>query len=234
MPLYHQIFLLLRDQILDGQRVFASPIPTEHELCGTFAVSRITARRALDELARQNFVARKRRVGTTVIFRQPAKPIEAKIDQAVDSLLELGRVTTVRVLELSRETATGPIAESLQLKPGAKIIRAVRVRYLEGAPLGYVVSYVPAALGSTVSRAGLAQAPILALIKKAGHQIGKATQVIAAMLADPVMSEALEVEPRSAILRISRTVFDNADKPLLVTFAHYRSDRYHLRIDLNP
>lgn len=234
VPLYHQIFLQLRDEILDGQRVFGAAVPTEQELSGKFDVSRITARRALDELAQHHFVARKRRVGTTVIFRAPAKPIEAKIDQAVDSLLELGRATTVKVLEVSRGAATAPVAELLHLAHGAKILRATRVRFLDGAPLGYVVSYVPDEFRKIVTRSTLARTPILAIIKKAGYRLGKATQVIAAILADPVVSEALEVEPRSAILRISRTVYDTSARPLLLTFAHYRSDMYHLRIDLNP
>src|SRR3546814_20793235 len=61
-------------------------LPTEQELSAQFGVSRITARRALDELAAQDFVERKRRVGTTVAFRSPAKPFQGDIDQAVESL----------------------------------------------------------------------------------------------------------------------------------------------------
>ncbi|MGH8137118.1 MAG: UTRA domain-containing protein [Steroidobacteraceae bacterium] len=74
--------------------------------------------------------------------------------------------------------------------------------------------------------------PILQVIKKAGFRLGKATQTIAAMLADPLICRALGVEPRSAILRITRTVYDPSGKPILLTIAHYRSDRYQLRIDL--
>src|SRR5271155_2874934 len=116
IPLYHQIFLQLRDEILSGQRAFGSAVATEKEISKIYAVSRITARRALDELAQHHFVARKRRVGTTVIFRPPAKPFEANIDQAVDSLLELGRITKVRVLALRKEPAGPWVAEAMSLK----------------------------------------------------------------------------------------------------------------------
>jgi GntR family transcriptional regulator len=232
IPLYHQIFLQLRDEILSGLREFGSTIATEKELSQTYAVSRITARRALAELAQHNFVARKRRVGTTVIFRPPAKPIEANIDQAVDSLLELGRLTKVRVLSIRKEPSSPWVADAMQLKPGEQVVRAVRVRYLDDAPLGYVMSYIPAALSAHVTRAGLAKKPILMLIKNAGYRLGKATQTIAAVLADPMLCRALGVEPRSAILRITRVVFDHSGKPILLTIAHYRSDRYQLRLDL--
>jgi GntR family transcriptional regulator len=231
-PLYHQIFLQVRDEILSGQRPFGSLVATEKELSRIYSVSRITARRALDELAQNHFVARKRRVGTTVIFRPPAKPFEANIDQAVDSLLELGRVTKVRVLALDTEEAAPGTAEAMHLQPGELVLRAVRVRYLDGEPLGYVVSYVPADMRRHVTRAGLTKMPILKLIQNAGLQLGKASQTIAAMLADPLICSALAVEPRSAILRITRTVYDPSGKPILLTIAHYRSDRYQLRIDL--
>lgn len=232
IPLYHQIFLQLRDEILSGQRAFGSAVATEKKLSETYSVSRITARRALDELAQHQFVARKRRVGTTVIFRPPAKPFEANIDQAVDSLLELGRMTKVRVLAIRKEPAVPWVAEAMGLAAGEPVVRAVRVRDLDGSPLGYVVSYVPASLGRHISRAALAKMPILRLIQNAGHRLGKATQTIAAMLADPVLCNALGVEPRSAILRITRSVYDHAGSPVLLTVAHYRSDRYQLRIDL--
>jgi len=232
IPLYHQIFLQLRDEILSGQRSYGSPVATEKELAEACAVSRITARRALAELAEHNFVARKRRVGTTVIYRPPVKPIEANMDQAVDSLLDFGQMTKVRVLALKNEAASPWVAETMRLKPGERVLRAVRLRYLDGEPLGYVISYVPEALASHITRGGLARHPILRLIRDAGYRLGQATQTVAAMLADPVLCRSLGVEPRSAILRITRSVFDSGGKPLLLTLAHYRSDRYQLRLDL--
>ncbi len=232
IPLYHQIFLQLRDEILSGQRSFGSTLATEKKLAEIYAVSRITARRALDELAQNDFVARKRRVGTTVIFRPPAKPFEANIDQAVNSLLELGRITKVRVLAIRVEPAGPWVAELMCIEPAEPVLRAVRVRYLDGSPLGYIISYVPGSLSRNVTRASLMKTPILKLIQNAGYRVGKATQTIAAMLADPVICRSLGVEPRSAILRITRSVFDHAGKPILLTVAHYRSDRYQLRIDL--
>jgi GntR family transcriptional regulator len=232
IPLYHQIFLQLRDEILSGQRAQGSPVATEKELSQTYAVSRITARRALAELAEQKFVARKRRVGTTVIYRAPVRPIEANMDQAVDSLLHFGRLTKVRVLALHNEAASPWVAEAMHVKPGEPVMRAVRLRFLENEPLGYVISYVPVQVAVHLTRRALGHEPILKLIKNAGYRLGKATQTVAAILADPVLCRSLGVEPRSAILRITRSVFDQGGKPILLTIAHYRSDRYQLRLDL--
>jgi GntR family transcriptional regulator len=232
IPLYHQIFLQLRDEIFSGRRPTGSPVGTEKAVSIDYGVSRITARRALAELAQHQFVARKRRVGTTVIYRQPFKPIEANMDQAVDSLIHFGRATQVRVLAQQKEPASAWVAEAMHLSAGEWVLRAERVRYLNKEPLGFIISYVPIALANHITRQGLRQTPVLKLIESAGHQLGKASQTVVAMLADPPLCGTLEVEPRSAILRITRTVFDRGGMPLLLTIADYRSDRYQLRLDL--
>lgn len=232
-PLYHQIFLQLRDEILGGERPYGSTLPTEQELSSLYSVSRITARRVLNDLAQQKYVERKRRLGTRVIFKSPAKPIEANIDQAVDSLLALGEGTIVNVIDVELEPAGPTVAQMLRLEPEDKVLRAVRVRCLNGEPLGYVVSYVPAKLADIVTQKSLVRAPILRLLNEAGYYAKHADQTIAATLADPQLADALDVEPRSALLKISRTVYDANNEPFLVTFAHYRSDRFHIRLDLN-
>lgn len=233
MPLYHQIFLQMRDEIISGQRPHGSILPTEQDLSAIFGVSRITARRVLDELARQNFVQRKRRVGTTVIFHSPVKPIEANIDQAIDSLLVLGHGTKARVLEVAKEIAPLAITDALKLPAKTEIVRAVRVRSLDDAPLGYVLSYVPGDFSSFVTAQALETTPMLELLAKAGHRADTAEQRISAMLADVTMAQALEIEPRSALLKISRTVLDSDGTPILLTYAHYRSDRFNVRLDLS-
>ena len=232
VPLYHQIFLQLRDEILSGQRPYHSAMPTEQELSELFGVSRITARRVLGELAQQHFVERKRRLGTRVVFRSPGKPIEANIDQAVDSLLALGQGTTVNVIEVTMESASRTVSELLKIKDGEQVVRAVRVRCLDGEPIGHVVSFVPASLEKVITRNTLVKAPILRLLHDAGREAKHAEQTIGATLADTNLAETLDIEPRSALLRIVRTVYDHGNTPFLLTFAHYRADRFNIRLDL--
>jgi GntR family transcriptional regulator len=233
IPLYHQIYLQLRDEILSGQRHFGSAMPTEQEVSAMFDVSRITARRALSELAEQNFVQRKRRLGTRVSFQSPAKPLEANIDQAVDSLLAFGRSTLVKVLDIVEEEATPAIAGAMKAEKGARVVRAVRLRYLDNAPLGYNVSYVPVRFAAAITRIALEKAPILRLLEDAGCKAAHAEQTIGAMIADPTLSHLLEIEARAALLRITRVVYDAKKQPFLLTFAHYRSDRFNIRLDLH-
>jgi GntR family transcriptional regulator len=233
VPLYYQIYLQLRDEILSGQRPYGSAMPTEHELSDMFKVSRITARRVLNELAEQRYVERKRRLGTRVTFRSPGKPLEADVDQAIDSLMALGSGTTVNVIEVNAEKPNAAVAATLQVDPNSEVVKAVRIRFLDGVPIGYVVSYVPGPLAPLMTTQNLGKGPILKLLADAGHKVDHADQTIGAMQADPHLASALEIAPLSAILRISRTCYDASGKPFLPTFAHYRSDKFHIRLDLH-
>jgi len=232
VPLYHQIYLQLRDEILSGRRAYGTALPTELELSEMYSVSRITARRVLTELAQQNFVERKRRLGTRVIFQSANKPIEANIDQALDSLLDFGRRTVVTVLEVGRQMPPPVVSAALDVSAHEPVVRAVRVRSLGGEPLGYILSYAPLELEDVITAKSLARAPILEVLERAGRKAEYATQTISAMEADTAMSHALQIEPRSALLRITRTSFDRDQKPFLQTFAHYRADKFTIRLDL--
>jgi GntR family transcriptional regulator len=233
VPLYHQIFLQLREEITTGQRGPGSRLPTEQELSDSFGVSRITARRALAELAQAGLVARKQRIGTVVTFKPPAKPIEADLDQALESLLTFGRDTQVKLVELDTVRARPPINAILGVVEGEKLARIVRLRWLDGEPLGHFVSHVPEALGVKLTRSALRKSPMLALIQEAGIRIGAADQIITATLADASLSTMLQVDIGAPLLKVSRTVFDDQKRPVQHIQAHFRPDRYQIRLDLH-
>lgn len=233
VPLYHQIYLELRDEILSGARTFGMPVPTEQELGTAHGVSRITARRALEELAQHGLVERRRRIGTRVAFRTPTAPIEGHIDQAVESLIAFGRGTQVRVIEFAEVAADAPTAALLERETGTPLLRALRLRLLDDAPLGVIESFVPVDLGIAIDRAALTLRPLLELVRASGHIIGAGRQTVAAIPADPLLATLLGVESRAAILHVGRVVHGTDGRPLLFTSARYRGDRYRLSLDLH-
>lgn len=232
VPLYHQIYVQLRDEIVSGARAFGSLVPTEQEISDNFGVSRITARRALHELAVQQFVARKRRVGTQVIYNLPVRPIEANITRAVDSLVTFGRKTKVTVVEIAKEQAQEPIASLLGVAVGTPVVRTVRLRWLDGEPLGCTIAHVPEEFEFVINARSLEDTPILSLVTATGRQIGLANQTIAAVSADSSMAASLKINAMEPLLRITRAFRDTDGAPLLLTRAFYRADRYQVRVDL--
>jgi len=69
VPLYHQLRLLLQDQIERGRWQPGDQIPTEAELCERYGISRTPVRQALDALARAGVLTRTVGRGTFVAHR---------------------------------------------------------------------------------------------------------------------------------------------------------------------
>lgn len=238
IPLYYQIYLTLRDEILRGERPFGSRMPTEMKLGETYGVSRITARRALDDLSAQGLVERRRRLGTQVAYRATRPPIEAGIDHALESLIAFGATTDVEVLSFGMKDPGPQLRERLGLAADEVTLRATRLRLSGGDPLGVVTSdlpltHLPPGAADAVSEETLSRRPLLGILKDAGVVFGSATQTVEAVLATPELATLLQVDPQAAILRIERLVCDVEGRPILLTSAAYRADRYRLTMELD-
>jgi len=79
VPLYHQLYSVLKAAILDGTIPLDAQMPTEQQLTVTFDVSRITAKRAMDELAAEKLVSRFRGKGSHVTYQYTHKPVRGPL-----------------------------------------------------------------------------------------------------------------------------------------------------------
>jgi GntR family transcriptional regulator len=91
---------------------------------------------------------------------------------------------------------------------------------------------VPQAL-APFHRRELAKKPILMLLEQSGVQVGRATQVISARLADAEVAPHLEIAVGSALLSVQRVVFDRRHRPVQWLLGLYRPDRYEYRTELS-
>ncbi len=232
MPLYHQIFLALRDDIVSGTLAFGALVPTEFEISERYGVSRITARRAMQELSDEGFVERRRRIGTRVIYRK-AEARGEDPGRTIDSLIAFGRETDVTVVEFGTVPATPEAAAALGLEPGTEVLRALRMRFHKTVPLGLIESLVPMSAAAFVTEAKLREKPLLQILREAGEPITAGQQLISAVGAGPFIAAQLQLEPRAPVLRVERILNTVGDKPLGRTIAHYRGDRYRLALGLD-
>lgn len=226
--------MALRDEILAGQRGHGSTLPTEHELAAMHGVSRITARRALNELADAGLVTRRPRIGTVVSHHARPTAIAADLDQALDTLISFGMETQVRVVRIDRVPADKAIAALLEIAEGAVIVEAVRMRDRDDAPLGRVTSHAIAELAPIFTPERLLSRPLLSLVAESGHRIGGGREIIAARPADEEMARLLGISWRAPLLTVERLVCDTEGRPLLRTLAEYRADHYRIELSLKP
>ena len=114
-PLYHQILLVLRQQIEDGLYRTGDRLPGEFELASRFDVSRITVKRALNELVRLGLVKREQGRGTTVTARSAPLSFRATASGRIENLRDMGLETQARLLAFDYVSATANVAEALEI-----------------------------------------------------------------------------------------------------------------------
>jgi GntR family transcriptional regulator len=232
VPRYHQIYLVLREQLAEGRFDPARPLPGELELADSFGVSRVTMRAALDRLAEEGLIARHRGRGTFARPQAATPSPRAPISGLLENIISMGLRTTARLVDLAVIPAPPDAAEALKLDFGDPVQKAVRVRSHRGAPLSHITTFVPERFAASFGRRELAAKPMLALLEEAGVKVAAADQAISAKLADHAVAPLLDVEIGSPLLAVTRTVYDEAGTPVQFLRGLYRPDRYEYRMHL--
>ena len=232
-PLHHQVYVVLRQQIEEGQYPGDRQIPSENDLSQTFSVSRITIRRAMDRLKQEGLVSRTRGRGTVARVPKAPRIISADLRGMFENLMAMGRRTRVRLVEFGYVPAPEPVVGHLKLKPGAIVQRTVRVRYHQDIPFSHLTTYVPETLGRYFNEDDLAKTPLLCLMEQAGIRISSADQSMTAKLADMMVAPLLEVETGSPLLWVKRTVLAQDERPVEFLHALYRPDLYEYQMAMS-
>jgi GntR family transcriptional regulator len=229
-PLYHQLYLVLRQKIRSGSLPSESGLPGEQELSRKLGVSRITVKRALQDLADEGLVTRHRGRGTFVAPNMVLPMVSGSFENLIDSLHAMGAETEVELLAAVEEPADPHTAERLDIAVGARVQRAVRLRRLAGEPFSYLITYVPAAVAAHYSTEDLASTPMLSLLERAGLPAASTEQWITATGAPPPIAAALGVAVASPLLEIQRVMSGPSGAPIQFMKGYYHPDRFQYHI----
>ena len=227
-PLHHRVYVVLREKLEDGSFPSDRAIPTELQLQEIFGVSRVTVRTALDRLAREGRIVRTRGSGTFPVARRARRrPSDSPV---LRNQISLAFKTHVRVLRHGIEPATRPVADALNLAPGAPVLRIVRVRRDDVSPISWSICRVPADLAPLLPRAGIGSLPISAILASGGVVLAEFRERITAIVADSEIARALDVEIGTALIAMTRVVRDDAGRAVEWLRALYRPDRYEYSV----
>ncbi|MET3554659.1 MULTISPECIES: GntR family transcriptional regulator [Burkholderia] len=232
-PLYVQIKDTLRARILDGSYAPHSRMPSEHELCAMFDVSRITVRQALGDLQKEGLLFKLHGKGTFVSKPKAFQNVTS-LQGFAEAMSSMGyeivnQLRSVRTVKADRHLAT-----KLNVPEGAPLVEIHRVRLLNREPVSLEQTWVPEALGKRLAGADLATRDIFLILENdCGVPLGHADVSIDAILADDDIVDALRVEESSPVLRIERLTHDASGTPIDYEHLYFRGDafQYRLRID---
>jgi GntR family transcriptional regulator len=222
--LYSRVETVLASEIADGDLKVGDQLPTEDSLIERFGVSRITVRRAVQNLVSRGLVEIRRGKGTFVAAPKITQELR-ELSGFVEDMHALGRKPTARVISKEIMTANATVARQLALTRGERVVRIRRVRMADGVPLSFDETYLPLEIGNKIITNNLKVEPIFSLLeRKYNVPLIEAEYKLDAVAAENEVASALRVKPRSPIFRIKRTSYSTDGRPVDYETLHYRGD----------
>ncbi len=232
-PLYQQIYNLLKSRIEKGVFAFNTKLPAEETLAFELGVSRITVKRAMNELAASGFVTRYRGRGTIVSYNCRMPPVLGNFSTSMEHLRRLGFETEIELKFIDETPADVDIAAELSIRQGSLVQHVERVRHLDNAPFSHIRNYTPMDVAGKIRESDIAFKPFTTLLAEAGHEVVSAEQTIQARSVRGSIAQALMLADGAAVLTIRRVLKDATGKSVQFTISNYRADRYQYHMVIN-
>ncbi len=133
-PLYAGVKQVILDRIRSGEWPPRHRVPSENELVAELGVSKMTANRALRELASEGELLRIQGVGSFVAERKGYSAL-FEVRNIADEIAERGHVHEATVIVLAEEPASPEVADALELEIGAPVFHSLIVHNENGVPV---------------------------------------------------------------------------------------------------
>ena len=231
LPLYHQLYELLRGEILSGRWQPGDMLPPESELTETYEVSRTTVRQVLDMLVHEGLIYRQRGRGSFVAHPTMEQTL-VRIISFTDDMRQRGFESGTEVISSDLVPAPSDIAQRLEVEPGEELARIKRLRLADGEPMSVEESFLVHRYCPGILEGDYAHQPLRVALEDHGIRWSHARQSIRAIVAPGELARSLAVEPESALLFIERVSYSQANLPVEFLRIYYRADRYSLYNEL--
>ena len=217
IPLYLQVQEMLQEMIGGTEYTAGDKIPSERELSEELGVSRMTVRRAVDNLVRMGLLERDSTSGTRVSLPRVGRALDDKQSRSLSQVLtEEGGQPGSKLLHFEIIRAPQKIAERLQLKLGSRVVVIRRLRLVNEVPFTLETSYLPAEKVKGLVAEDLAgnQSLYRLLKERYGLEVRESEKEIGISYATVHEAEALRLKVDDAVLLFRALVYDQKHQPL--------------------
>jgi GntR family transcriptional regulator len=208
VPLQHQIYVQMRSEIEDGLWLERDDFPGERELAARFGVSVITSRAALDRLADEGWVERRRGRGTRAIH-QPAASEASPGPGLNPTATRPGRVSyRYEVLEASVRIAPADACRAFGEPLGTELWQCSRLRTYRGRPHSVTHNAQRPELGARHPVGELRRRPMAELLAAQGLHPRYMRRRFHAAVAPPLVARHLDLTIVDPVLVATFTMHD--------------------------
>lgn len=231
-PLYQQIYDELKSAIDSGQYAPGDKIPSEAELSSKYAVSRITVRRAIEDLCAAGFLIKRRGLGTFVCEpRMRRKLLQGGLPQSfTDICLQSGRVPGAKLINREIAVARRDEYEFFGLDKSGLILHVQRLRTADDLPVFEENMYMPLVGNEELASCELQGNSLYELIEELyGKKPVKNSKILVeAVGASGERASRLQVPVSEPLLYITTYALDQHEEPVYIGRQYFIGSRYML------
>ncbi|PGV53572.1 GntR family transcriptional regulator [Bacillus sp. AFS037270] len=229
-PLYLQLKKAIQAAILNDTYQQGEKIPPEPELSEQYNVSRITVRKAVEELVKEGYLIKQQGKGTFVHLPKIDRKIEHVMGFTAaceaNGFTSHSEVTKKEVIQVDAD-----LREALQLEKDEQVIYIQRKRYAGDSPLMLENNYYPYHRYSFLLDETLTGSLYELLREKYDihpDQSGKTTLEL--VLADEEQAQLLETSIGKPLFYMKTLIYDQQGRPVHVGKQYIIGDRYQFTL----
>ncbi|WP_170331827.1 GntR family transcriptional regulator [Ruegeria arenilitoris] len=229
-PRYVQLRRRLQEGIDNGVLAPNSSLPSERELVEITDLSRVTIRKAIQELVQDGIIEQRQGSGSFIRERVPrVEQSLTHLTSFTEDMSSRGMRTTSKWLERGVFAPNPEEVAALNLKDGEQISRIYRLREADGRPLALEraalpLDVLPNPIEVTTS--------LYEVLDGLGRRPVRAVQKISALNLAAIEAELLDVPEGAAGLNIERISFLKNGRVAELTRSLYRGDAYDFVAEL--
>ena len=179
-------------------------IQSERVLACEFEVSRMTARKAIDELIKEGKLYRKEKVGTFVADNKLHEPVDELVG-FTSEVMSKGMRPQTKVVHYKIIKADERLAKKLEIKCGDAVHNVLRVRTADDNPMTLENTFIPLSIIKELPSVVINTSIYAYIDKELQLKIASGSQVVSAIKATEQISELLEVKLHEPLLYIELT-----------------------------
>ncbi len=235
IPLYIQIKNIIKEEVIQGSLHYGEKIPTELDLIDTYKVSRITIRKAISELVKENVLIKQQGKGTFVTMPKIERcihPLFANSNKVVgftELLKQQGHIVTSKILSCEVKEATRTQQEHLQLSEDYKrIIEIQRIRCINNKNISFEQVFFPYHLCNFLLNTDISGSLYDILNQHNIFPDKTAYFVIEAISAGGKRAKLLEIHPHDPVLYQQVVVIDINNNPTNMSNHYFIGNQYKI------
>ena len=233
-PKYYIVKQAILEKIQSCELKPGEAILSERELMVTYGVSRITVRKAVEELEQEGYLYKVQGKGTYVRGEKRKQDLFS-LTSCTEDVLRQGMKPSRKVIDSSIIPVDSKRGEKLQIASNDQVFRLCRVYYADGKPINYTKAYLPYKFFPRIEQHDFSQQSLYKVLEEEyGVKIKRAYRTIEAVLANNEVGELLQIHSGAPLILFNCVTYGEVsgkEIPIETFNSYYRTDMFKFSIE---